>query len=254
MFVLKQWVGAWLMPLPIAALLLAAGCLLKALGRRRLAITSFVLSAAAGLPAALGSVGNGLLHPLETRYPAVVDAAALAGSPRYIVVLGSSYRPRDDLPVTSALDSVSLVRLVEGVRLFRQLPGSLLVVSGGAVAGNPPVALGYARAAVELGVPAESILRMDDVLDTSVEIRTLHQRVGGSTVLLVTSAAHMPRAMEYCARYGVRAIAAPTGHLAEPFSAWTSRTWLLPSATQLRKTEMALHEYLGLLALRLSLN
>jgi len=61
----------------------------------------------------------------------------------------------------------------------------------------------------------------------------------------------MPRAMALCQRFGVRAIAAPTGNLTGNLEA---DAWLpLPSGTALRKSETAWHEYLGLLALELGL-
>jgi uncharacterized SAM-binding protein YcdF (DUF218 family) len=250
-FAFKQWVGAWLMPLPIAASLLLLGLLFRLVRWRRSASALCVTGVMVAALATLGCIGNGLLWPLESRYPAVQDASLSRLRAQYVVVLGSGYRPRDGLPVTAALDAGAVVRIAEGVRLFRQLPGVSMIVSGGPVAGNPPAAVGYAKAASAWGVPTESILLMDQPLDTATEIRTLRELVGDSTVLLVTSASHMPRAMEYCIRYGVRAVAAPTGHLAEPPATWGWRAWLLPSGVHLRKTETALHEYVGLLAMRL---
>jgi uncharacterized SAM-binding protein YcdF (DUF218 family) len=250
----KQLIGAWLNPLPIAMTLLAIALFLRAMQRRRAAATLMAAGVGVALLASLGSVGNALLWPLETSHAALLDVGVAQEPPRFIVVLGSSYHPRKDIPVTSALDSVAMVRLIEGVRLFRLQPQATLVVSGGAVAGQPPVSVGYAKAAVALGVPDESILQMNDVLDTSAEIRTLRALVGDANVAIVTSAAHMPRVMRYCERYGVRAVAAPTGHLSQPLDLWSWRAWLLPSGSGLRKTETALHEYIGLLALRLGVN
>lgn len=254
MFALKQLVATLVMPLSIAVSLVALGLLCMVLRRLRAARVLCVTGAVVATLSTLGCVGNGLLWPLETRHAALSDASKISPEPRYVVVLGSGYHPRDDMPVTAALDSTAVVRLAEGVRLFRQLPGATLILSGGPVAGHPPSADGYLKLATAWGVPRESIQLMDDVLDTAAEIRELRNRVGGSPIVLVTSASHMPRALEYCARYGVRAVAAPTGHLAEPPATWGLRGWLLPSGVHLRKTETAVHEYVGLLALRFGLN
>jgi len=252
-YLFKQWVGAWVNPLPIAISLFAIAIALRSTGRRRSAATLTIIGAVVAFASSLGGVGSALLTPLETRHAAMLDARNMQ-QVRFIVVLGSSYHPRQDIPVTAALDSVAMVRLIEGIRLSRQQPRAILVLSGGAVGGQPPVSVGYAEAAMALGVPAESILQMNDVLDTAAEIRALHSLAGDATVMLVTSAAHMPRAMEYCDRFGVAAIAAPTGHLAQPLRSWSWRTWLFPTSSGLRKTETALHEYLGLLAMRVGLN
>jgi uncharacterized SAM-binding protein YcdF (DUF218 family) len=252
-FLLKKVLGGWLMPLPFSATLLVAGLLLRLAGRLRAGRVVCYLSIGTAFLATLGVTGDGLLWGLERRYPAVVDAASLPVAPDYIVVLGSGYRPREGLPITSALDASALVRLVEGVRLSRQLPAASLVLSGGAVNGQPASARGYERAAIELGVPPEAIIIIDDPLDTGAEIRALRRRLGGARILLVTSASHMPRAMAHCERNGMHATAAPTGHSASPPSTWGIATWLMPSGVQLRKTETALHEYLGLLALRVGL-
>jgi uncharacterized SAM-binding protein YcdF (DUF218 family) len=253
MFALKQFVGAWLMPLPVAVLLLIAAVLCRALTWRRTATTLWVTAVCVAALSTLGCVGNGVLWLLEARYAAVTDVSRIPQSLEYVVVLGSGYRPRDGIPVTAALDATAVVRIAEGVRLFRQLPDASLILSGGSVGDHPPSAEGYRTLAAAWGVPLQSIVLMDDVVDTAAEIRSLRDRVGDSTVLLVTSASHMPRALEYCSRYGVRALAAPTGHLAEPPSTWGLRGWLLPSGVHLRKTETALHEYVGLLAMRLGL-
>jgi len=250
MFAFKQFVGVLFMPLPLAFLLIASGLLAKRFGRKTSYRVLVVGGSLVGVLATLGVVGNSALILLETRYASVIDAKQLPSAPRYIVVLGSGYRPRDELPITSALSAVALARVTEGVRLQRQLPGTTLVLSGGGVEDNPPSARGYEKAAEALGVSPQSIILIDDPLDTGAEIRALKKLVGDEPVLLVTSAAHMPRAMAHCLRIGVHAIPAATGHLAEPPSTWGLGTWFLPSGTQLRKTETAFHEYLGLAALR----
>lgn len=238
------------MPLPLAGILVIIGVVSRSLGRRRtgsgLAGCGILLAAAASTTL----VGGSLLRPLEDRYRGIIDAHALASAPEYIVVLGAGYHPDVGLPVTAALDEDAVVRIVEGVRLLRQVPKARLIVSGGAVGGNPPSARGYARAAEALGVPAGAIEIIDTPRTTREEIRALGERVRRAPVLLVTSAFHMPRAMAYCALFHVLATPAPTGNLTRPEDGWSAAA-LVPSAEGLRKTELALHEYLGLLVLRL---
>ena len=248
MSTLKMVLGIWLMPLPIALILVCVGLAVRLRGRRGLSRILISIGAGLAVAAALNPVGRVLLHPLETRYTSVLDASLLTPAPRYVVVLGSGYQPRPGLSVTAALGADSIVRLAEGIRLYRQLPGATLIVSGGPMYGNPPIANGYDLAAVALGVPPASVILIDTPRDTGAEIRAIHARIGDEPVLLVTSAAHMPRAMAQCARVGLHAIAAPTGNLTDPTG--RAESWLpFPSGASLRKTETAFHEYVGLLAL-----
>jgi uncharacterized SAM-binding protein YcdF (DUF218 family) len=252
MLALKSALDAWLMPLPLGLTLSCCGLLLRARGRQRSGTGLIAASAVMVLAAATGPIADALLRPLETRYQAIADASALRPVPRYVCVLGSGYRPRPGLPITAELDAVGIVRLAEGIRLLRQLPGAHLIVSGGALHGEPPVAEGYARAAAALGVPPESIIAIDTPRDTAEEIDAIRARVGDEPGLLVTSAAHMTRAMAYSSKAGLRAVPAPTDNLSA--SDPRAPAWIpAPSGTALRKTETALHEYLGLLAFELGI-
>jgi uncharacterized SAM-binding protein YcdF (DUF218 family) len=253
MSTLKLALGIWLMPLPISLIVVCTGLLLKLTGRRRIARALIGGGVIFALAATLGPTANGLLRPLETRYPAILDASILSSAPRYVAVLGSGYYPRDALPVTAALDGVGVVRLAEGIRLFRQLPSARLILSGGPVRDEPPIARGYALAAVALGVSPASLILIDTPLDTDAEIHAIHALVGEAAVLLVTSAVHTPRAIALARREGLHAIAAPTGNLM--IASGRGYSWLpLPSGRSLFKSETAFHEYLGLLALSLGIS
>jgi uncharacterized SAM-binding protein YcdF (DUF218 family) len=154
--------------------------------------------------------------------------------------------PRAGLPLTAALDEDGLARVVEGIRLKHRVAAKL-ILSGGAPPGQTPSALGYAALARSLGVDDSSIVVISDPLDTRQEAAAVAALLGTSPFLLVTSAYHMPRAMWLMERAGARPIPAPTGQRANRSRAsW--REWL-PSGGGLRKTERALHEYVGLAAL-----
>jgi uncharacterized SAM-binding protein YcdF (DUF218 family) len=167
------------------------------------------------------------------------------------VVLGSNYEPRNGIPVTAALDPDGVVRLVEAVRLQRRFEASRLVLSGG-----PPEratsAAGYAKLARDLGVPDTAMEQLPNSRDTREEARNVAQLMGTTRFLLVSSAYHMRRAMKLIQRAGAHPVAAPTGHLAGGWRlGWG---FLLPSSLALRRTELALHEYLGLAAIALGLD
>lgn len=249
MYSIKQLVGVLATPLMIALALALTAAVLRARNRPRASRWLTVTAFAVAYLSATAPVADALMWPLERQYPGV-DSQSLPDV-RYVVVLGSYYAPRDGIPVTGALDAEGIARIVEGVRLVRMLPHARLVASGGAPYGGTPSALGYAELALALGVPPERVIRVTDPLDTKAEASAVVALLGSSRFLLVTSASHMPRAMRLMRDVGAQPIAAPTAHRVNP-SSWTWASFL-PSAVQLRKSERALHEYVGLLALSMGL-
>jgi uncharacterized SAM-binding protein YcdF (DUF218 family) len=183
---------------------------------------------------------------LERKYPTLNDTEAVGV--RDIVVLGSSYEPQEHIPPTGALDADGLARIVEGVRLMRSRPDSRLLVSGGAPSGFAPSALGYARLALQLGIPRPALIVLDRALDTDEEARAVAAVLGRTPFILVTSAYHMPRAMRLMRRAGAEPVPAPTAQRLRA-SRGTRRFGLFPGWRGLRNTEAALHEYLGLAAI-----
>ena len=204
-------------------------------------------AAGIGYLGAIVPVGDALLGPLE-RWHSPLREDQLSPGVRHVVVLDGGYSPRDDLPVTSALSGASLVRIVEGIRLFKRLDSVHLVVSGGAPRGRAPSAAWYAELARELGVSDSSLIVLGQSLDTGGEARAVVAAIGEEPFLLVTSANHMPRAMKLMQRAGARPIPAPTGYhvVRSSYRGWRS---FLPNSGGLSKTEDAMHEYLGLMAL-----
>ena len=232
---LKEFAHILAAPLLLAMLAAIAGAIFRLCGRKRAA--TGLIAAAVGI-AYFGStviVGDGLLGPLERRYPPLHGGQSLPPTP-WIVVLGSDYAPRDDVPVTAALDGDGLVRIVEGVRLARAYDGSRLLVSGGARPGFSPPARGYAELARDLGIDPAAITLSDKPLDTRSEARAVATLLGKAPFLLVTSAYHMPRAMQLMQNAGAQPIPAPTGQLVNGsvLAKWGS---IFPSAAGLGKTE-----------------
>jgi uncharacterized SAM-binding protein YcdF (DUF218 family) len=246
-YIVKQLVGRLAGPLVIAFLIGVTAGICRALGRRRTAVWLLASAATVAYLGAIVPVGDALLGPLERRYPPLSQEEPLP-SVGYIVVLGSGYTPHNGIPVTAALDEDGLARIVEGIRLARRFGNARLVVSGGAPPGRMAPALGYPELARDLGVDETSLVVSDSALDTDAEARAVAALVGDAPFILVTSAYHMPRAVRLMERAGVHPIPAPTGHRVNA-SVRVDWTDLLPASVGLRKTERALHEYLGLAAM-----
>jgi uncharacterized SAM-binding protein YcdF (DUF218 family) len=248
---IKPLSEVFLQPMVAAALSAAIAVVLRWRGRRRAARVFAGIAIAIAFLSALSPVADALLRPLEQRYqplaagPAVRDAA-------FIVVLGSGYNPHHGVPITAAISDEGLVRIVEGVRLAR-VYHLRLVVSGGAAQGYPASALGYAELARDLGMDPQELTVSAVGIDTHTEAVAITRLAGSRPFILVTSASHMPRAVALLRRAGAAPLPAPTGQRAFDLNPLGWRQWL-PGATGLHKTEIALHEYFGLLAIRLGLD
>ena len=246
---LGNMVDMWLMPLSLAILLLGLGCAL--LWWRRSSTGGRVLASAAWLvlvAASCTALSDLALLPLEERYPKWSGANDELA---FVVVLGASAQdetPR--LPVTNLLNTAGTYRLLEAIAIYRANPGSKLILSGGN-GRKDSFAVVAARVAQALGVPAADIQLQTGGHNTEQEVGLLAPMVGTQRFALVTSAAHMPRAMRLFEARGLRPLAAPTHFLDRynPHPNW--RDWSTPSVASLDRAEFALHEYLGLAWLRL---
>jgi uncharacterized SAM-binding protein YcdF (DUF218 family) len=236
---------AWCaLPLSVCLELLLLGLLLVWFGRRQ-RLGKVLLTAGVGLLAlfSFGPFGSLLVEPLETAYPPLGGVPAGGEPVRWVVVLGSGYHPDPTLPATSRLPGGSLVRLAEGVRVYRTLPGSkLLVLIGGAGANDGRVET-VGELAGAFGVPASDLVVDAGGRTTGEEAEVIRGTVGADRFVLVTSAFHMPRAVRLCRDRGLNPTPAPTGHSTAAGEYGVLRA--LPSAGNLGQTQTAFSEALG---------
>ncbi|GAB2728839.1 ElyC/SanA/YdcF family protein [Halomonas garicola] len=247
----KTLAAQLLMPLPLCMGLLALGAVLLKCRYRRAGWSAFALGAAVLALASWGPVAERLLMPLETRYPALQDLPE-APPAEAVVVLGGGWRPGAPWSSVGRLNNSSAIRLMEGIRLWQQASDLPLIVTGASRdPGEAPIARGYGDAAKALGVPETRLRLLDHATDTGQEAQAVREALGeGATVVLVTSASHMPRAMRHFQKAGLTPVAAPTHYLLDVGKQHSLGYWL-PSARHLHKTERAMYEALGHLALRL---
>jgi uncharacterized SAM-binding protein YcdF (DUF218 family) len=97
-----------------------------------------------------------------------------------------------------------------------------------------------AQLAQDLGVGRQDMILEAQPRDTEDEARLIAPIVGQQPFILVTEASHMPRALALFRKQGTHPIADPagfrTGH----------RPAVAPDAEDLRGSERAVYEYLGL--------
>jgi len=131
----------------------------------------------------------------------------------HIHVLGAGYSLDPRLPATSQLNQVTLARLVEGIRIARQLPKYTLVTSAYSSVGLEPQASVAKRAAIDLGIPSQNIKMITTPSNTSEEVQAFVNQFGkNKNVIVVSDAMHLPRAKMLSAKHGIQAITAPSGY------------------------------------------
>lgn len=248
MFLFKKIVAPIFYPLSVCFLVLAAGLALLWFSRRQrtgklLVTLSFALLVVFGY----GWVSHPLLRSLEQAHP--LPGPEAQARAKWVVVLGGGTLSDPALPVTSRAVGATLARLVEGVRLHRQIPGSRLVLSG---AGSGPGSDTEVMSAIALmlGASAPNILVEGRSPDTESQAVNVAAILKGEPCLLVTSAFHMPRAMALFTKAGVGAIPAPAQYLTDARQTIVPGDFY-PATYFLSGMQIATSEYLGMAWARL---
>src|SRR5580693_1090441 len=209
------------------------------LGRRMLA-TSAVLLALCGF----SPVGKLLILPLEQRFPPWDPAR---GAPDGIVVLGGGIEPDLSAAHGRPILDRSGDRLVAAAELARQYPNARIVYSGGnanLVGDDSAKEADYALSMLEkLGV-AKARLTAE-----RLSRNTVANAKEGERWLLVTSAFHMPRSIGLFRRAGFKVEAYPVDWRASPSKALSFSSIAING---LERTEVAMREWIGLAAYRLT--
>jgi uncharacterized SAM-binding protein YcdF (DUF218 family) len=256
-FWLKKLVSFFLMPLPVCLALLVLGLLVGRLGRR--ARIGGRLTLAATVLLFLFSnrfVSTHLLRPLELRYPAIPEIAPGTPVPetvaacRVVAVLGSGHSEMSGISATGQLATAALARIVEAVRILRAVPDARLIVSGPGEPGHPSHAAVLALAAESLGIDPSRITLLETARDTEDESLAIARLAKGAQTALVTSSWHMPRAAHLFRKAGVAFVPCPADFVSRSDIQlhWSDFGC---DSTSLERSTLAVHEWIGLLWLRL---
>ena len=245
MFLAKKMIANLLYPVPVCLELLVLGVLLLFFTRFEKAAKGLIIAGTVLLAAlSFSPTAKMIAHPLESRYLPIQSVKAVQDF-RHVVVLGHGIESDPRLPVNSQITAAALARLVEGVRLFKGIHGSRLIVSGGAVFDPASSAEGYAKVAEMMGVSRNQMVLVDSPKDTAEEAAEISRIVGTEPFLLVTSAAHMPRAVALFKKKGANPVPSPADYRTAS-GPGTSPDDYYPSAENLVTARRAWHEYMGM--------
>jgi len=248
MYLFKKIIARLFFPVPLSLGLIWAGLALMWIRPHR-QIGKWLLSGGAIVLTLLSfhPFSYFLLEPLESQYPPFNIPSPKAGKVfvetqhvKWVVVLSRRAGIQPNFPLVSQLSRSSVVRLIEGISLYRHLPGVKLLVSGS----EDESRLMY-QFALRFGVPEESLTRESQSRDTKDQAKYIAAMVKQDGLVLVTEASHMPRSIALFRKQGLSPIAAPVGHLVRPnrpYKWWS----LFPNAGSLKMAERAVYEYLGM--------
>ena len=239
MFIFKKIVSAFLLPIPIGLFLLLISFLYLIFNSYKKAKIFLALTFLWFFLFSFQPFANALLSPLENTYKDLLKTPKV----EYILVLGSEHRSDDDLSITSQVKSIAINRLVEGIRHYKNLENVKLIVSGYGGFDKNSHAFMQERLAISLGVNPSDIIRLDSPKDTKEEAVETKKILADKPFILVTSAFHMKRSALLFQKEGLNIIPSPTSHLAYEATSLSSYF----EAFNIRKCEMAIHEYLGLM-------
>ncbi len=264
MFFLSKLLPLFVYPLGLSSLLMGLGLvwLWKHPKRATWAIASalFIIFFSSN-----PTVSNKFVSTLEWQYfpPNPMPTADA------IVVLGGATQPaltpRPWVEVSEAGD-----RILYASRLYSQSKAPKLILSGGrvtwrggssSVGSSPSEADDMKELAMAMNVPESAIVLEGDSLNTrenAINVQKILKAQSLDSVLLVTSAIHMPRSVAIFKKLGINVIPAPTDYLVaiEAYEN-VNRTWqgrllnVLPDADAIAQFTRALKEYVGFAIYRL---
>ena len=248
MIYLSKIAPLFLLPLGVTLILLMAGLVF---GRRAFFIVALAVLYTGSIPL----VGRQALKLIEG--DAVRNTPQSAPSGDAIVVLSGG---RIVAPGTSKISEwTDADRFFGGVELYQAGKAPLLVFTGGATLWEPSapsegeILVGFAR---RYGVPAEAVVTTGRVYNTAEEAEAVARLLADrshlgpeakkkpQSLLLVTSAFHMPRAKAQFEAQGFMVVAYPVDFLVSSEKQITILDFL-PSANALSQTELAIREFYG---------
>ncbi len=221
--------------------------------RPRIAASAIALALILLLLCSNGWVSNLLVRSLEWQN---IPQGQLPTA-EAIVVLGggtkSPFWPRPTVDLSEQGD-----RVIYAAQLYRQQKAPIIILSGGRInwhGDGSSESADMASILTSIGIPSAAIVQEPDSLNTyqnAVNVRKILESRQIRTILLVTSAMHMPRSLKIFERQGIQAIPAPTdflvslGEMQEMTSTPKGAILnLLPETDNLNKFTNGLKEYVG---------
>lgn len=248
-FYVKKIISTFCYPLGFSLVIICLGIVLwRTRANRRFGFVVTLIGVAFLVLMSLPITSYLLMRHVESGAGTYADPEVLGRQGvKYVVVLSNAISTSDKPPAERFGSGIR--RVMEGIRLWKGIPGSRLVLSGGAIPGRSSKKEAMIELPVQLGIPRNAIIVKTGAMDTEDEAKLFAKIVGRQPFALVTSARHIPRAMAHFRALGLNPQPAPCDFKADippPFY-----SWFLPNAGTLASSQVAIHNWLGSLWLGL---
>ena len=190
-----------------------------------------------------GPIAFRLLGGLEYRF-SPLDFSKYSRDMKIIVVLAGHAENDTKISLSSRVNNASAFRLIETITIVDKIPNAVIWISG-----PKEVSEVMKRLLVEMGSDAKQIFIEKKSFSTYESALNLKPWLKERKFILVTSAGHMPRAMAVFHKQGLTPVPAPTQFLSRKNYLAIS---YLPSPLHLYYSDLAMHEYLGILWYKLT--
>jgi uncharacterized SAM-binding protein YcdF (DUF218 family) len=258
----KKLLEAVISPLGIMTILLLSGAIAIFIKRyTRLGLRLLTGGSSMFIIFLFSPLSQYMIYGLERQFPPLLTPPQSPSINR-IVVLAGYAEDHPQFPITSNVSSQTMGNLTEGLRIYRLIPESKIILSGGIARKNDkPVASLMADFLQQAGVPAADLLVEGVSQNTYENLFEVKKWVGAHPFILVAAACDLKRAVAVASKLGMHSIPAPAciwtlqnypnnagaaGHLAFFFKSFGS-----PSLENISRLQWAYHEYLGCLWYRL---
>jgi uncharacterized SAM-binding protein YcdF (DUF218 family) len=204
-------------------------------------------------------VGNRLIVSLERQYLPLVEPPQADA----IVILGGGTRNNESPRIMPDLSDRG-DRLIYGAKLYQEGAAPKIILTGGRIqwyGGDSSEAESMATILELFDIPRDDMILESRSLNThenAIFTKEILQREQLKRILLVTSAAHMPRSLAIFRREKIDAIPAPADFMVSDrnliessYSKQSQILSLIPTAESLDFTTQALREYIGMFIYRL---
>ena len=254
-FVFKKGISLLLMPSGMIFVCLFFGFFIWPLRRRRnLARTLFVLAFLIYGSAGSTPVANFLIWGLERSVQSDNSTISASDNITTVVMLCGGAFPDEDRPIADRLTPNTRLRLLKARELCRDNPTikQLVIVGGctrptGCPSSEAQMSYSWLK---ELGLPNNVEVSLEEnSRDTEENMRAVSEIMGQTPFYLVTSAAHIPRVLLIAKDMDLKVHPVPCDFQ------WSQNQWspwdLWPDPANLKKSDFACHEYLGITWFRL---
>ena len=238
-FLLKKFVSFFVEPYGMILSLFAIGLLFLFFKKNTKAKGFLVLSFTILFLYSYQPFSNYLVSNLENKY----HKYDYKQNVKYIHVLGGGHTTDISQPISSQIGEAGIKRDLEGIIIHKHMKGSKIIFTGFEGSTNTTTAQMNANLAIALGVDKKDIIINGTPKDTKEEAMFTKSLLGSEPFILVTSATHMPRAIELFKSLGLNPIPAPTDFHKNNFRGYL----IAPDLGCLNNSQRAIHEYLGIL-------